>query len=205
LSADRYGSFGERRPAGIRRRAVAAGGEWWRIETNEAAEWEWSGFPQPRNRFDPASGKFRTRYAAASLHGAARERYSSTGRYIPSDHAGEHLVRLVAIRTLRVLDLRSESSLDALGVDDRISTGREQEVLGACHRLADCCRGWWAELDGLIYRSRTTPESSANLAFFDSGPFEITSRWLDRCAAELDDLILRHGFTIGFEYGKSQS
>jgi hypothetical protein len=109
-------------------------------------------------------------------------------------------VQLRVTRTLRVLDLRSESNLDALGVDDRINTGKEEPVLGACHRLADCCRLWWSDLDGLIYRSRTTPESSANLAFFGSEAFGITSRRLDSCTAELDDLILRHEFTVGFEY-----
>jgi hypothetical protein len=203
LVGDRYGSFDEHRPEGVRRRTVAEGSQWWRIESEDAAKWDWSGFPQPRNRFDPASGSFRTRYAAATLHGAARERYSGTGRYIPVDHAGEHLVHIVAKRTLKILDLRTEANLDALGVDDRINTSREDKVIEACHGLADCCRGWWSELDGVVYRSRTTPESSANLAFFSSEPFEVTSRRLDSCAAELDDLVLRHEFTVGFEYGGS--
>lgn len=201
LASQKYGSFGENRPTGVRRRTIADGSQWWRIESDDAAKWEWSGFPQPRNRFDPGSGGFRTRYAAATLHGAARERYSGTGRYIPVDHAGEHLVLLVVVRPLKILDLRTEGNLDALGVDDRISTGREDEVIEACHRLADCCRSWWRELDGVLYRSRTTPESSANLAFFDSEPFRITSRRLDSCPDELDDLVLRYEFTIGFDYG----
>jgi hypothetical protein len=201
VAEDRYGSFGERRPKGVRRRSISAGAQWWRIESDDAAKWEWSGFPQPRNRFDPVSGDFRTRYAAASLHGAARERYSGTGRYIPADHAGEHMVHLVAARALRILDLRSEGNLDALGVDDRINTSREGAVMEACHRLAACCRGWWPDVDGIVYRSRTTPETSANLAFFDGEPFEITSRRLDSCANELDELVLRHEFAVGFDYG----
>jgi hypothetical protein len=200
LPAGRYGAFDEDRPKGLRRRTLPLGSEWWRIESEDARNWDWSGFPEPRNRFDPVSGSFRTRYAAASLHGAARERYASTGRYIPGDHAGEHLVHLVAKTGLKVLDLRTESSLDGLGVDDRINTGKEQAVLDACHRLADCCRLWWQDLDGLIYRSRTTPESSANLAFFGSEAFKVTSRRLDSCVEELDDLVLRHEFTIGFAY-----
>ena len=101
---------------------------------------------------------------------------------------------------MKVLDLRTESNLDALGVDDRINTGREAGVVDACHRLADCCQEWWADLDGLLYRSRTTPESSANLAFFDSEPFTITSQRLHSCPDELDELVLRHGFTVGFAY-----
>jgi hypothetical protein len=179
---------------------MPSGSEWWRIEGHDAIRWDWSGFPEPRHRFDPASGTFRTRYAAASLHGAARERYAATGCYIPADHAGEHLVHLTARRPLRVLDLRSESNLDALGADDRLNTGREAAVLDACHRLADCCRLWWPDLDGLLYRPRTTPESSANLAFFGSEPFTVEPRRLDACAAELDELVLRHGFTVGFDY-----
>ncbi|HUE60730.1 MAG TPA: RES family NAD+ phosphorylase [Acidimicrobiales bacterium] len=179
---------------------MSAGTRWWRIEKEDSKSWDWSGFPQPRNRFDPESGRFRTRYAAASLHGAARERYSSTGCYIPVDHAGEHLVKLAAARPLKVLDLRTESNLDALGVDDRINTGREASVVEACHCLADCCREWWTDLDGLLYRSRTTPESSANLAFFDSKPFTITGRRLDSCVDDLDELVLRHGFIVGFAY-----
>ena len=174
---------------------------WWRVENDDAASWGWSGFPEPRNRFDPGSGKFRTRYAADTLHGAARERYTATGRYIPADHAGHHLARLVTTRPLKVLDLRRESNLDALGVDDRVSTGKEEGVLDSCHRLADCCRRWWTDLDGLIYRPRTTPESSANLAFFGTEPFLITSRRLDSCVEELDELVLRHEFTIAFDYG----
>ena len=203
MATTRYGVFDDQRPTGLRRRTVSTGSEWWRIESQDADSWEWSGFPEPRNRFDPASGDFRTRYAADTLHGAARERYTGTGRYIPADHAGEHLVQLRATRPLRVLDLRTESNLDALGVDDRINTGKEEAVLIACHRLADLCRLWWSDLDGLLYRSRTTPESSANLAFFGSEPFEMTSRRLDGCTAELDELVLRHEFTVGFDYPPS--
>jgi hypothetical protein len=201
LAGNRYGTFGERRPVGLRRRTIAEGTQWWRIESEEAAIWNWAGFPGPRNRFDPASGDFRTRYAAATFHGAARERYTPTGRYIPADHAGQYVVQLSTERPLKVLDLRTEVNLDALGVDDRISTSREDSVTEACHRLADCCRTWWVELDGLVYRSRTTPETSANLAFFDRQPFHVVSRRLDSCAEELDDLVLRHDFTVGFDYG----
>ena len=106
----------------------------------------------------------------------------------------------MAERDLRILDLRTELNLDALGVDDRISTAKEESVLDSCHRLADCCPKWWPDLDGLVYRSRTTPESSANLAFFQSAPFRIVSRRLDSCSDELDQLVLYHGFTVGFDY-----
>ena len=199
--------FPDARPPGLRRRRLRAGTELWRIDSDPPGEWRWTGFPQPRNRFDPESGSFRVRYAATSVAGAARERYAATGRYIPADHGGHHLVRLETIRSLLVVDLKTESNLDALGVDDRISTSRDPEIAAACHRLPDALRSWWpggqdgeGGLDGILYRSRTTPESSSNLAFFALSGFRATCRRLSQCSAELDDLVLRHGFTIGFDY-----
>lgn len=161
-------------------------------------EWVWGGFGAPRNRFDPESGRFRVRYAGLSIAGAARERYLATGRYIPVDHRGHHLVRLHARQPLTVLDLRTEANLDALGVDDRISTGREAAVWAAAHRLAGSARGWWDDLDGLIYRSRTTPSTSANLAFFSLEPFAAASRALVDATDVLTELVLNHGFTLGW-------
>ena len=200
MAAAAYGSFGEGRPTGFRRRTISAGTQWWRIDSDDPSKWGWSGFLEPRNRFDPESGAFRTRYAAATFYGAAREKYAATGRYIPADHAVEYLTNLVAVRPLKVVDLRTEANLDALGVDDRISTSREAQVLMACHRLADCCRSWWHQFDGIVYRSRTTPETSVNIAFFDSSPFLITGRQFKSCGSELDDLVLRQEFSIGFDY-----
>jgi hypothetical protein len=132
--------------------------------------------------------------------GAARERYLATGRYIPPDHASNQLVRLELTRSARVLDLRTEANLDALGVDDRISTSREVDVLRACHRLSAAARMWWPDLDGLLYRSRTTPETSANLAFFSLVAMGAAGHPLRSCVAELDELVLLHGFTVGFSY-----
>ena len=195
-----FGAFPEKRPRGLRRRSLGAGTTLWRIDPAAPADWLWTGFPGPRFRFDPASGRFRTRYAAQSIHGAARERYLATGRYIPADHARHHLVRLTATRALRVVDLRTEANLDALQVDDRISTSRDPDVWDACHRLADSVRGWWADLDGIAYRSRTTPETSANVAFFSLEGMTAWSRVLADCDDELDDVVLNHEFTVGFAY-----
>ncbi|MEZ5144227.1 MAG: hypothetical protein R2726_17150 [Acidimicrobiales bacterium] len=193
-------AFPDRRPAGLRRRRVRAGTAWWRLDAGHPSTWEWSGFARPRHRFDPATGAFRTRYAARSAHGAARERYLDTGWYVPADHAGHHLVRLVATRSLAVLDLRTEVNLDALGVDDRISTSHEPSVWEAAHRLVEAARGWWPDLDGVVYRSRTTPATSANLAFFSAEGFVIEARPLVECAEVLDDLVVRHRFTVGFTW-----
>jgi len=116
-----------------------------------------------------------TRYAGATLVGAVRERYRSTGVVIPADHRTHQLVRLVCARNLRALDLRTEKNLDVLRVDDQISTGQHPDVWATCHRLVDAVRRWWTGLDAIVYRSRTTPESSLNYAFFGDDGFDVES------------------------------
>jgi hypothetical protein len=192
------------RPVGLRRRRVDAGTELWRVEAAAPAEWTWDGFPTPRYRFDPESGTFRTRYAASTLTGAFRERYLPSGLVIPADHATHHLVRLVATRHLRVLDLRTEANLDILGVDDQISTGQHPDVWDTCHRLADAVHRWWSEpdaLDALVYRPRTTPETSVNYAFFALDPFSTESWQLAQRADILTELVLRQAFTVSWDIG----
>jgi hypothetical protein len=196
-------AFPDDRPVGLRRRSVPAGSEIWRIETTSPTDWDWAGYAEPRYRFDPKSGAFRTRYAGATLVGAFRERYRSTGLVIPADHRTHHLARLVAARNLRVLDLRTEKNLDALRVDDQISTGQHPEVWDTCHRLADATRRWWSDIDAIVYRSRTTPESSLNFAFFGSGGFDIVSSPIGDRVDVLSDLVLHHGFTIGWDFGEA--
>ncbi|HET9874970.1 MAG TPA: RES domain-containing protein [Mycobacterium sp.] len=191
------------RPVGLRRRRVSAGTEIWRIDATAPAAWTWEGFPVPRYRFDPESGAFRTRYAAGTLVGAFRERYRLTGLVIPTDHADQRLVFLTAARHLLVLDLRTEANLDALGIDDQISTGQLPDVWRTCHRLADAVRRWWTELDAIVFRSRTTPESSTNFAFFAVDAFAVESWPLAQCTDILTDLVLHHGFTVGWNIGAS--
>jgi len=195
-----YGPFPASRPSRLRRRGMPAGTELWRIDATVPSQWEWGGFPTPRHRFDPASGRFRVRYANTTMRGAARERYLDSGRFIPADHGLHRLVRLTTRRAFRVLDVRGEATLDALGVDDRISTSHDREVWEACHRLVDAATTWWTDLDGLVYRPRTAPTSSVNVAFFSLDGLRVTSRPLRRCVAELDELVLHHQFTVGFDY-----
>lgn len=146
---------------------------------------------------DSASGTLRVRYAATSAHGAARERYRDTGSYIPPDHSTHYLVTLTPTAPLRVLDLRREAALDTLGLDDRISTGHEADVSAAAHLLTDRVVTWWGEaVHGIAYRSRTTPQSSVNVAFFHHAPLAGRSQRLDRARRLLDSLVVRHGFTI---------
>ena len=189
------------RPVGLRRRRIDAGTELWRVEVASPEDWTWTGFPTARYRFDPESGAFRTRYAAGTLIGAFRERYRPTGLMIPADHAEHRLVRLVAARHLRVLDLRTEANLDVLGIDDQINTGQHDDVWATCHRLADAVKRWWPStdaLDAVVYRPRTTPETSINYAFFALEPFAFESWPLAERTDVLTELVLRHGFTVGW-------
>ncbi|MEO8815768.1 MAG: RES domain-containing protein [Mycobacterium sp.] len=202
LPAGYLASPPDARPAGLRRRRINVGTELWRVDATEPDRWTWDGFPEPRYRFDPASGAFRTRYAAGTLAGAFRERYRPTGLMIPADHATHHLVRLVAARHLRVLDLRTERNLDALGFDDQISTGQHPAVWATCQRLADAVQHWWDAsdaLDAIVYRPRTTPETSVNFAIFAADAFIVEARPLSQGSDVLAGLVLHHGFTVGFE------
>jgi hypothetical protein len=170
----------------------------WRVEATAPREWDWAGFAQPRYRFDPPSGAFRTRYAGAELVGAFRERYRASGLVIPTDHATHYLIELVTRRPMRVLDLRTERNLDALGVDDQISTGQHDSIWETCQHLSDAARGWWPDLDAIVYRSRTTPQQSANYAFFDHKHFRTRVWPLVERADILTDLVLRQRFTLSW-------
>jgi hypothetical protein len=198
LPAGYRGSLPSDRPIGLASRVVRAGTEIWRVEAAEPSDWTWDGFPDPRYRFDPESGDFRTRYAASAYEGAFRERYRDTGRTIPADHAARYVIRLVATRSLRVLDLRTQRNLDTLDVDDQISTGQKRQVWKRCHQLADAARRWWPDLDAIVYRSRTTPQTSINFAFFSHEAFTTESWVLAERTDILVDLVLRHDFTLNW-------
>ncbi|MFL6206262.1 MAG: RES domain-containing protein [Acidimicrobiales bacterium] len=189
------------RPEGLHLLGLPTGSTFWRIDAEPPSSWTWEGFPAPRHRFDPADGSFRTRYASTQFYGAARERYLDSGRYIPADHAAQQVVRLVATRPFRTLDLRNEEKLDLLGVDDRISTSHEPAVWEAAQLLAERAHRWWDRIDGIVYRARTTPSSTSNLAIWSIEGCTVTARPLVDCWEELDDLVLRRDFTIDVEWG----
>lgn len=101
----------------------------------------------------------------------------------------------------RVLDLRNEDVLDALGLDDQISTSRADPWFHAAHRLTDAVRTWWGDhIEGIAYRSRTTPETSTNLAFLEHAPLIAASIPLLQCGELLDRLVVARGFAIDFPY-----
>lgn len=125
-----------------------------------------------------------------------RERFDTEQRHVRPTALSSRLVRLTG--TLRVVDLRRDRTLDALGLDDQINTGRAAGVWSACHVLIDLIAEWFGErCDGLVYRSRTTPERSANLAFFAHAPVQAQDLGSIREQdALLIDCITRDGFAI---------
>ena len=107
-------------------------------------------------------------------------------------------MQLVATRDVRAFDLRAQRNLDVLNLDDQISTGLHPAVWDTCHRLADAARLWWDDLDAIVYRSRTTPETSVNVAFFAADAFRAELGLVDRRDL-MADLVLRYGFTVNWD------
>jgi hypothetical protein len=157
-------------PRGVRLSTIA--GTWWRVDVAAPDDWTWSPFPQPLQRFDSARGAFRIRYAARTARGAMREAFDHRGRVLVRADLQRTLVRLRG--SARVLDLRREAVLDAFGLDDRISTARDPQTWDRCHELVDRIAEHYGDrCDGIMYRSRTTPQTSANLAFFEGHPMQV--------------------------------
>lgn len=181
-------------PRGLRLSSISA--TWWRLDRDPPDRWGWSPYAAPLQRFDSATGAFRTRYAARSARGALREAFDWSGRVLADADLDRRLVQLEG--TLRVLDLRREAVLDALGLDDRISTARDLATWQRCHELIDEAAGHYGDrCHGLLYRSRTTPQTSANLAFLAHAP--LRARDLGPLRAQravLDAAIIGDGFTV---------
>ncbi|HEX3947347.1 MAG TPA: hypothetical protein VHW47_06555 [Acidimicrobiales bacterium] len=153
-------------------------------------------------RFDPLSGGFRVRYAANRPAAAARERFGE--RAIGEADGGLWLVALDGLPP--ALHLTRQATLDALGLDDRISTGRldiigrpdGDPLLDTCGRLTDRVHDWW---DGrpppLVYRTRTMPAEGRSIAFGPSARFTVRSaRPLREATALHASLVLHAGFTV---------
>jgi hypothetical protein len=103
------------------------------------------------------------------------------------------------------LHLTHQATLDALGLDDRVNTGRldvdratdPDPLLDISGLLADAVYDWW---DGhpppLVYRSRATP-SGRNIAFTQtSAPRVVQARRLSEATALHAHLVLRAGFAL---------
>ena len=105
-----------------------------------------------------------------------------------------------------MLALTYQSNLDALGLDDRVSTGRinitarsdPDPLLDICGHLADAVYDWWnASPPPLLYRSRTMPGVGRNLVFpADTATAIVQARPLREGSALHSYLVLRAGFTV---------
>jgi hypothetical protein len=171
-------------------------GTWHRLDSTRPEDWTWTPYPTPRSRFDSARGRRRVRYAGQAPRVAMRERFDHQRRRVRATDLELFLIELRG--SVRVLDLRRDHILDALGLDDQVSTSRARDVWAACQLLVDLVQEWFGErCDGLVYRSRTTPERSANLAFFAHAPLApARCTVLREEAALLDSCILNDGFEV---------
>ena len=157
--------------------------------------------PLPRHRFDPPSGRFRVRYAANDPVAAARERFPS--RRIGPDATPLHLVQLHGPPA--ALHLTHQTNLDALGLDDRINTGRldqpppwgDDPLLTVSQQLSEAVFDWWeATPPPIVYRTRSTP-AARSIAFTQTCPWQyVRSRPLRDATALLVELVAFHGFDV---------
>lgn len=174
---------------------------WWRIDGARPADWSWRGFDQPRHRFDPSSGRSRVRYAANDPIATVRERFAA--RRITVAAGTLHLVRLEAPPA--ALHLTHQGNLDALGLDDRVNTGRLDQplpgggdpLLAVSQRLSDAVYDWW---DGapppIVYRTRSVP-SARSIAFTRRCEWgTVTAGLLRDATALLVALVTHHGFDV---------
>jgi hypothetical protein len=133
---------------------------------------------------------------------AARERFA--GHTITEPDGDNWIVKLDPAPP--GLNLTHQGTLDLLGVDDRVSTGRVSSsarvdpdpLLETCGRLADAVYDWWhGAPPPLRYRSRTVPESGRNLAFTESSGIPAVAIGRVRDAQSLHaNLVLRARFTV---------
>jgi hypothetical protein len=114
------------------------------------------------------------------------------------------LVRLGAMPA--GLRLTHQTILDALGLDDRVSTGRidvsrrrqPDPLLNTCGRLVDAVYDWWdGHAPPLVYRTRTMPEVGRTIAFTEWTSPRVVSAGRLRAATALHAyLVLGAGFTV---------
>ena len=71
-------------------------------------------------------------------------------------------------------------------------TGREKLPTSGCSEGPE-------SVDAVVYRPRTTPETSINYAFFALEPFSVESWPLAERTDVVTNLVLSHGFTVGWE------
>jgi len=132
---------------------------------------------------------------------AARERF--VDRRISEQHGDLWLIRLDGLPS--GLHLTHQPNLDALGIDDRVSTGRidvdrvddPDPLLDAAGLLMDSIFDWWeGEPPPIVYRSRMSPDHR-NIAFGEFNAFTVgVARPLREAIALHTHLVLHAGFTV---------
>ncbi len=119
-------------------------------------------------------------------------------RHIGSSSLQRWVVQLTVSGS--VLDLRTDDTLDAFGLDDQISTSRDPLVWASAQQLGDLLWQRHAHRErkpSITYRSRTTPQHNANLALFAGTARSVVSvTRLGDCLPLLEAAILADGFTV---------
>lgn len=140
------------------------------------------------------------RYGANRPVAACCERFP--GRHLSPADGALYLVGLTVEGP--ALHLTHQGVLDALGLDDRINTGRVDlpgpdgdPLLDVCQDLADAVHDWWAGTPpALLYRTRTVP-SARSMAFSGTTRSEIVrARRLREACHLIAILVARHGFVV---------
>jgi hypothetical protein len=132
---------------------------------------------------------------------AARERFPA--RSLTETDGGLWVVRLSDMPSS--IHLTHQANLDALGVDDRINTGRidvdrgedPDPLLDTCGRLMDAVYdGWNGQPPPIVYRSRSTP-SGRNVVFTETARAEADDVGrLREATSLLVYLVMQGGFAV---------
>ena len=102
------------------------------------------------------------------------------------------------------LHLTRQETLDALGLDDRINTGRLDRpgpggdpLLEVCHELADAVFDWWKAVPPpLVHRTRTTPNARSVAFTAPASVHVVAARPLREAGRLHAQLVGRHGFRV---------
>lgn len=146
------------------------------------------------------------RYGANRPATAARELFATRNL---TEADGE--LWLVALDSFpSALNLTRQGNLDALGLDDRVSTGRidtdqrrdPDPLLETCGQLSDAVFDWWGgSPPPLLYRARTMPATGRSIALGRwASPRATRVGQLHEAVALLSYLVLRAGFTVPLEW-----
>lgn len=141
-----------------------------------------------------------------SLRRERHPRSHSRTLSFPSSRRGQGRLLVIRLETdeLSALHLIHQANLDALDLDDRISTGRldrlgsgADPLLSTCQALSDAVFDWWEGAPPpLVYRTRTLP-AARSMAFTRAVGWTTSgSRRLSEATGLLAALVTRHGFTV---------